>query len=52
MYKNTKLLWRMVLNAVAGKSDAVERLYEEYERAVRLHVTVREILEAKGRKIA
>lgn len=52
MHKNTKLIWRMVLNAVAGKNAVVEKLYEEYERALRLHVTVREILEAKGRKIA
>ena len=52
MHKGTKLLWRMVLNSVAGKIDAVEKLYEEYERAVRLHVSIRELLEAKGHKIA
>jgi hypothetical protein len=52
MHTSTKLIWRMVLNAVAGKSSRVEELYEEYERAIRLHVSVREILEWKGRKIA
>jgi len=52
VYKNTRLLWRMVLNAVAGNSAAVERLYEEYERALRLHVPVQELLEIKGQKIA
>lgn len=52
MYKSTKLLWRMVLNAVASENDTIEKLYEEYERALRLHVSVREILEAKSQEIA
>jgi hypothetical protein len=48
--KVIKLVWRMVLNSMAGESDTVWDLYEKYIREERLHVTIREILEAKGYK--
>lgn len=48
--KVIKLVWRMVLNSMAGESDTVWDLYEKYIREERLHVTIREILEAKGNK--
>ena len=51
--KAIKLVWGMVLSIMAGENDTVWGLYEEYIREKRLHVTIREILEAKGyRKIA
>lgn len=50
--KTLKLVWRMVLNTVVGKSASVWDLYEEYAREQRLHVTIQEILEAKAKKIA
>ena len=46
----TALIYRMVIACMAGES--VEGLYEDYVKARRLHVTVKEILEWKERESA
>lgn len=49
----TALIYRMVIAAIAGnQAAAIEELYEEYVRARRLHVTIREHLEHKRGEIA
>ena len=47
-----KLVFRMLLNMMIGKRELTWDLYEEYLRERYLHVTVQEILEAKGERIA
>lgn len=44
-----KLVWRMVLNYMAGRREAMWRLYEEYVKSRYLYVSVGEILAWKGR---
>ena len=43
----TALVYRMIIAAIAGKSDRIAELYEAYSRERRLHVTVAEILQSK-----
>ncbi len=43
----TALIYRMIINAIAGRSELNEQLYEAYVKERRLHVTVAEILEWK-----
>lgn len=43
------LVLRMVVDCMAGRKEAMWRLYEEYVRMKRLHVPVWEILAWKGR---
>jgi len=45
-----KLIYRMIIAAIARKPT--KHLYEQYLRKRYLHVTVQEILEAKGERIA
>ncbi len=45
--KALKLTWRMILNTMTGRREAVWGLYERYIKETRLHVPIREILEAK-----
>lgn len=47
-----KLVWRMVLNCIAGYRDRNEKLYELYLRERHLYVTIREILEYKRERVA
>ena len=47
----TALIYRMIINAIAGRSELNEQLYEAYVKERHLHVTIREILESK-REIA
>ena len=47
-----KLVFRMLLNMMIGKRELTWDLYEEYLRKRYLHVTVQEILEAKGERRA
>ena len=46
------LVARMVVNIMAGKREQVWNLYEEFCRERYLYVTIWEILEAKGERIA
>lgn len=46
----TALIYRMVIAVMAGEPTA--ELYEQYVKERRLHVSIAEILEAKGEKIA
>jgi len=46
----TALIYRMVIACMAG--EPVAGLYEQYVKARRLHVTVKEILEWKERESA
>lgn len=46
----TTLIYRMILRVMAGEPPG--ELYDEYVKARRLHVSIGEILEAKGEKIA
>ena len=48
----TALIYRMIIAAIAGKSDRIAELYEAYARERRLHVTVAEIVEWKERESA
>ena len=43
----TALIYRMIINAIAGRSELNEQLYEAYVKERRLHVTVAEILQSK-----
>ena len=47
-----KLVFRMLLNMMIGKRERTWDLYEEYLREKYLYVTVQEILEVKGERIA
>jgi hypothetical protein len=47
-----KLVFRMLLNMMIGKRERTWDLYKEYLRERYLYVTVQEILEAKGERIA
>jgi len=46
------LVARMVVDVMAGRKEQTWELYEKYCRERYLHVTLREILEAKEAKIA
>ena len=43
---------RMIVNMMAGEREQVWNLYEEFCRERYLYVTIWEILEAKGERIA
>lgn len=43
------LVLRMVVDCMAGKKEAMWRLYEEYVKSRYLHVPIGEILAWKGR---
>jgi|BioPla2DNA2_1021312.scaffolds.fasta_scaffold33260_8 hypothetical protein len=43
----TALIYRMIINAIAGRSELNEQLYEAYVKEQRLHVTIAEMLQAK-----
>lgn len=45
----TKLLYRMIIAAIAGKSERLAELYDRYTRESRLHVSIKEILDYKER---
>ncbi len=55
--KAVKLIYRMILIVMAGDGNNERRrrriwgLYEKFIREMRLHATVREILEAKKKKM-
>ena len=46
-----KLVWRMVLNCMAGQKERNKELYELYLRERHLYVTIREILEYKRERV-
>lgn len=47
-----KLVWRMVLNVMAGKKKRNDALYEKYLRARHLYVTIEELLKSKRERTA
>ena len=47
-----KLLVQMVINVIAGDKKAAWRLYELYRKEQRLHVPVREFIQAKEEGVA
>ena len=47
-----KLVWLMIISAIAGKREQNKALYEVYLRKRYLYVTIQEILEAKKEKTA
>lgn len=47
--KALKLTWRMILNTMTGSKHRTWELYDKYIKETRLHVPIREILEAKER---
>ncbi|NMB50555.1 MAG: hypothetical protein GX997_08945 [Bacteroidales bacterium] len=43
----TALIYRMIINAIAGESELNEQLYETYVKEQRLHASIAEMLQAK-----
>jgi len=45
----TRLIYRMVIVAVAGRGERLRELYGDYLKMRHLHVSIREIIGAKKR---